>query len=204
MEKFYYDFSTGRIKIDASEGVYPPHEDSILLARTLEKISGEMKGKKILEMGCGSGFISILLSRTLNQRIFSYDVNPVAIDDTKRNAKSNNADIEAIQSDLFENVAGKYDFIIFNAPYLPVDDSEIDDNNRRQWSRNEYGKDIIERFINESKNHLEKNGRIMIVFSSLTGNVESLFHANGFSYKIIGKDKIYFEEIYVIEAEMKK
>jgi len=54
-EKFYYK----DIIIEVPDEVYYPREDTLLLAKVLEK--EELKGKKCLEMCCGSGFLSVLM-----------------------------------------------------------------------------------------------------------------------------------------------
>ena len=57
--------------------VYPPREDTNLLARTLMEFNSE-NGKKLLEIGCGSGVISIL-ANTLGWEVTGCDINPLAI-----------------------------------------------------------------------------------------------------------------------------
>ena len=57
--------------------VYPPREDTNLLAKTLMNFnSGD--GKKLLEIGCGTGVISIL-ANTLGWQVTGCDINPLAV-----------------------------------------------------------------------------------------------------------------------------
>ena len=179
------------IEIKTKEDVYYPREDSELLARNVEEISD----KKILEVGCGSGLISIIMAR--KNDVTSADINPVAVELTKENAKRNGVDIDAIQSDLFDKIDEKYDIIVFNSPYLP-DSDEIDGS--EMWS----DKGTIERFIRQCPRYLEKNGKILIVISSLTNleRVERLFKESGFGTKVIERQKIPWEELILLEAQL--
>ena len=57
MPKFYH----GKMELEIPESVYEPREDSLLLAKALERL--KLKGKTVLEVGCGSGFLSILAAK---------------------------------------------------------------------------------------------------------------------------------------------
>lgn len=50
------------------------------------------------------------------------DVNPHAVECTILNSKRNDVDITVLHSDLYEKVDGIFDCIVFNLPYLPVDE----------------------------------------------------------------------------------
>ena len=58
--KFYH----GEIQLEVPENVYYPREDSILMAKALENL--EIKGKSVLEVGCGSGFLRAFAIRMLS------------------------------------------------------------------------------------------------------------------------------------------
>lgn len=57
--------------------VYPPKEDTDLLANSLLFL-GPGKGKKLLEIGCGSGVVSIF-AETCGWDVVGCDINPLAI-----------------------------------------------------------------------------------------------------------------------------
>lgn len=184
--KFYHS----GIELDVPESVYCPREDSLLLARVLENL----KGKKILEMGCGSGFLAILLAN--GNEVTAADIDEEAVRVTERNAIKNNVKVKTIKSDLFSVVNERFDVIVFNPPYLP------DDNNNITYSGGSSGRDAIERFVKDARDFLNQNGKIYMVISSLTGEKEvlDLFHCNGFETNILARDKIPWEELMVIET----
>ena len=100
--------------IDIAEDpeVYPPSDDSILLIESLDVVPGE----KVLEVGCGSGVVSIHCAKN-GCDVTAVDVNPRAVELARRNAGANGADIPVCESDVYGNVDDVFDTIVFNLPY---------------------------------------------------------------------------------------
>ncbi|MBI4015883.1 MAG: methyltransferase [Candidatus Aenigmarchaeota archaeon] len=174
-----------------TEEVYEPREDSFLFAHFLENL--DLKGKKILEIGCGSGLLSILCSKG-KAEVTAVDINEKAVECTLQNAEKNGCKIKAFQSDLFSFVQGKFDIILFNSPYLPVDEE-------KEWSAGE-GSELILKFIENCKIHLFPNGRVLLLISSLTGleKVLQAFRQEGFKTKSVAEESLFFEKILLLEA----
>ena len=110
------------------EHVLIPRSDTeILVENALNILSNEDKKLKGLEIGVGSGIISItLLKKMKNLSMTAIDINQYAIEISKKNAENLGVldRLKLIKSDLFENVSGKYDFIISNPPYIDENDME--------------------------------------------------------------------------------
>ena len=106
--------------------------------------------------------------------------------------------INSKYSDLFSNVKGKFDLIIFNPPYLPEEEKE-DLETKLVTTGGKYGYEILERFFKNAKKFLNKNGKILIVFSSLTNKkkVDSLVKKYGFKIKLLEEKGLFFERLYV-------
>ncbi len=101
--------------------VYPPREDTDLIANRLIQL-GPGKGRKFLEIGCGSGALSILAS-SLGWDVHACDINPFAVAATRGNMEKN---LQAgtikeggIGPDGFP-FEEKFDLIIWNLPYIPA------------------------------------------------------------------------------------
>tara|TARA_Y100000310_G_scaffold345778_2_gene469740 strand:- start:1564 stop:2079 length:516 start_codon:yes stop_codon:yes gene_type:complete len=170
--------------------IYEPREDSFLL---LEYVKEYSKGK-VLDLGCGSGILSKgALEETKD--VLGVDINEEAVDYCK------NQGINAIKSDLFENVKNKFDLIIFNPPYLPLDKNE-DKDTRLLTTGGKKGDEIIGRFLKEAKNYLEDNGNILILFSSLSGDILNLFKKYNYKFKLLKEKKLFFEMLYVYELTL--
>ena len=89
------------------------------LLRYLDKFS--LQGKRILELGAGSGLISIYAAKK-NAIVTASDINPIAISNLERNCSVNNVLVNIIQSDLFENFQMQhFDLIVINPPYYKKD-----------------------------------------------------------------------------------
>ena len=81
----------------------------------------------IIDLGCGSGAIGITLKKKLdNVSVTLLDISKDAIEVARENALNLDADVEIIESDMWNNVKGKYDVIISNPPYIR-NDEEIED-----------------------------------------------------------------------------
>lgn len=158
--------------------VYEPREDSFLLAKYVRKYA---KGK-VLDVGTGSGIqAEAALEKT--KEVLAVDIDKEAVEEVRKKG------IDAKVSDLFENVEGKFDLIIFNPPYLP-DDEKVKD------VALDKGK-IFERFFSEVGDYLKEDGKILILFSSLSGDVDSILKKNGFRFRCLEKKKLFFEGLFV-------
>ena len=187
--RFYYE----KMAFEVPESIYYPAEDSLLLAKAVEKL--KLKNKTVLEIGCGCGFLSILCAKK-GAAVTSVDINPEAVKVTKENANANKTTLNAVESDLFSKVSGTFDLIIFNAPYLPVEEGETDIT----YAGGATGREVIEKFVKNVKNHLKPGGGVLLLISSLTGEKEviDLFIKHGMRVKAVAREKIEWEELIVL------
>lgn len=107
------------IKVD-ERVLIPRPETEILVYSALPYINSE---SKVLDLCTGSGAIAISVKKEKGAIVTASDISLVALDLAKENALSNNAEIEFIESDLFEKFADrKFDVILSNPPYIRTDD----------------------------------------------------------------------------------
>lgn len=181
------------LDIDERDDVYPPSEDSIFLIEALDVT----KGEKILEVGCGSGVVSIHCAKN-GCDVTSVDINPSAVELTSSNFDKNGLKGNVFYSDLYENVSGIFDTIVFNLPYLPVEEEGMLE---KAWSGGEDGMGPLPQLLSESKNHLSENGRVVVVTSSLMNQNVLADVLSPYKVKTLGELPLFFEKLYVLEIK---
>ncbi len=178
--------------------VYPPREDSLLLAKSIQI----PEGARVLDIGTGTGFQALLAAEKAAD-VVAVDIDPAAVDYAKKAVSDEGmGNIAVLQSDLFENVTGKFDVVIFNPPYLPEDTKRQDLQERTTWDGGKSGREVIARFAAEVGDYLADNGKAYVVISSLTGIDETLllFKGSGFTAEVVAREKIDWEELVIIRA----
>ncbi|MEM4230417.1 MAG: Rossmann-like fold-containing protein [Candidatus Pacearchaeota archaeon] len=175
--------------------IYQPKEDSYFLSEILKKFFKNLsvKNKKFLDMGSGSGIqAETLLQFTEITNILCTDIDNQAIEFLKKKR------FNVIQSDLFSNIKEKFDFIIFNPPYLPEDKYDKE----KDTTGGKYGDEIILEFLKQAKNYLKKEGKIFLLLSSLTPKKRIFnFLKKNYKFKKLAQKNLFFEtlEIWLIQ-----
>ena len=111
--------------------------------RTLLETIEDIKGQ-VLDFGCGYGPIGIYLKKTFDVEVDAVDINERAMNLAKKNAELNKVNINIFESNIYENINNKYDYIVTNPPIR-------------------VGKKILYQILFEAKEHLNKNGELWLV-----------------------------------------
>jgi release factor glutamine methyltransferase len=187
--------------------IYEPEEDSFLLKEQVEKF---VRGR-VLDMGTGSGIQALAaIEKKEVREVIAVDINEDALKKLKDLKKEKSlVKLNVHKSDLFQSVKGKFDTIIFNPPYLPNDESDHD----AALDGGKIGDELLSRFLGDAKNHLDKKGFILLLFSNLTSGkpdegaaaVLELIGKKGYSYEFLSKKSLaFFEELYVYRLTAKE
>lgn len=187
-------------KIETSETVYMPAEDSYLLADNLIIEPGD----SVLEIGTGTGIVAMYASK-ITDDITVTDINFDAVELADHNFRQNNIEnIEVLFGNLFEPVKNRtFDVILFNTPYLPTENGDvIDDNLNYAFDGGLNGRKVIDKFLDEVKHHLNDGGKVQIIQSSLSNNDETLRRLDelGFISEIAASEHYFFEDITLINS----
>ena len=176
------------------DDVYDPSEDSYLL---VDAALAEVRpGDRVLEIGTGSGIVSLFLMDR-DASVVATDISPLACANARRNG------VEVVRADLYHGLCGPFDLVIFNPPYLPTSEEE----RLGSWLDHAFdggptGRKVIARFLEGIGTILPPCGRVLTVFSSLTGiaEVEEMYRSHGFTVETVSTEKVPFETLIVLKC----
>lgn len=156
----------------------------------------EDRNLKILDIGTGSGIISIILKKHFPEaEITAIDISGKALKIAKKNAKFHQTEINFVQKDyLNENLEDIFDIIISNPPYIGIDEnSEIENSvknfepNIALFSPTSDALIFYKKIAKDIENHLSKNGMIFLEINQKLGK-ETLKLFQHFSESLLLKD----------------
>ncbi len=170
--------------------MYEPKEDSFLLQKFVRKYARGI----VLDIGTGSGIQAITAAQNKNvTKVTATDIQKESIEFAGKN--NNHKKIKYLQSDLFSKIKKqKFDTIIFNPPYLPQERPEKD----IELEGGKTGNEVTARFLEQARDYLRPNGKILLAFSSMTP-IEELFEKNLFKSQELGREHYFFEDILIYE-----
>jgi len=125
-----WDFM-GHEFITDSRALIPRPETELLVQEVLAFIGDS--NYRILDLCTGSGCIAISIALATNADVTAVDICQDAINLAKENAVKLNANIEIIQSDLFEKVEGGFDAIVSNPPYITSSEMDVLESSVRDF-----------------------------------------------------------------------
>lgn len=148
---------------------------SRLLIETYLK-ENDINEKHVLDVGCGYGFLGIMVSRVTDSYVEMIDINRRAVHLTNMNIKRyKDFKGKTYVSNVYENVEGKYDIIITNPPIR-------------------IGKEKLLEILIGAFDHLEDNGLLYYVIRKDQGalSIKKILEENSINVEVINKDKGYF------------
>ena len=173
--------------------IYQPAEDSYLL----QKLVRQYSTGRILDVGTGSGIQALTAMESPNSReVIAVDINKKVVMQLNQQIQEKKLrKIKAVQSDLFENVDGQFNLIIFNPPYLPQDEGVED----KAIYGGEKGWELSEQFFSQVSKYLLPDGFVLFLFSSLTNKekIEEIVTNNLLEFEEKVNEKLAFERLYV-------
>ena len=137
-------------------------------------LSIENKSLKVLDLGCGYGFIGIVISKVNDSLVTMVDVNKRAVHLTEKNIESNKVNAKVLISDAYSSINEKYDTIITNPPIRA-------------------GKDKVLEILINAKDYLNENGSLYYVIRKDQGakSITKILEDN-YRIELIKKDKGFY------------
>ncbi len=175
--KLIYKYSSFSFEFLSDNGVFSKkHIDfgSKLLLETY--LNNENRPLKVLDVGCGYGFIGIVISIVNNSYVDMIDVNKRAVHLTKRNYKKlDGFNGNVFESDAYENVKDTYDIVITNPPIRT-------------------GKKKVLEILLESFDHMKKEGNLYFVIRKDQGalSIKKILEENKCKVEQLNKEKGFY------------
>ena len=159
-----YDNGDFSLSFYSDNGVFSKNHldygSSLLINNIIENCDKKLS---ILDVGCGYGFIGITLAKMIDANVVMVDVNKRAVHLTEMNIKENKVNAKVIESNIYENVDGKYDVVVTNPPIRA-------------------GKKIVLEILLKAKEFLNINGELWFVIrkdqgaKSIAKELESIYN----------------------------
>jgi len=194
--EFFYD----GLRLVVPNSVYRPAEDSFMLAEAAKSLKGN-----ILEIGCGSGMVSLICAKNEANEVVGVDITQDAVRCATENAARNKiSNVHFLRSNLFLKVPkDEFDAIVFNPPYLPTEGGErLPGALNHAFDGGKDGRQVLDRFLNQFDPYLKPEGTLLLVQSSLNDTHRTLTNLEGMAYTtlIVAKESFFFETVYLIKA----
>ena len=159
----------------ADNGVFSKEKLDFGTRLLLESLPMKQMSGDVLDLGCGYGVVSIILSKFVNANFDAVDVNRRALHLFEMNIKLNKvSDINFFESDCYENVDKKYDYIITNPPIRA-------------------GKEVVYKMLRGAKDHLKEGGSLYFVMRKDHGAKTAIKDISDiYNCEIITKEKGFF------------
>ena len=161
--------------------------------------------KDIFEMGVGHvGINAQYIKKIYPSNIISgCDIYYEFVENALFNAAINNLNIHITQSKFYENINGSFDYILFNPPYVPVEDNKIDFP-KTCYSGND-GTYVTHTFLNQSKTYLKTDGMILLGINCYYIPYEkliSIIQSYGYSIKEVISRKFNTSKVFVLTYDV--
>lgn len=160
----FYDY-----ELEYSKDCFTPSTVTTLTAPRIP-----VQGKKVLDLGCGIGPLSIYFAKNGASWVTATDLYEEHIKYARINAQKHNVDIGIVQGNLFENISDTYDIICCDVSGIDRRVAELTD-----WFpsgvplADESGMNLICKAIEESPQYLNEGGEMYICVSSFS-DIEKL------------------------------
>jgi release factor glutamine methyltransferase len=158
-----------------------------------------LQEKYFLELGCGSGLISIVAAKQ-EAHVTATDINPVAIQSLISNSRQNHVSINIIESDLFNHIPPQqFDIIAINPPYYKKQPLQPKDY---AWYCGENGEYFEQLFASLKAYSTKDTAILMVLFSGCDMNMIHAFAAaQHFSLRCVHTKKNMLEENFIFKIE---
>ena len=174
--------------------MYLPSDDSFQLARSVKYY----RGKSALEIGVGSGIILKALRENFKV-VAGTDIDFASLIYCKENLSK---EIMVACCDAASAFHYRFDLIVSNPPYIPIEDNEKKDSAIHGDSD---GMETTLHFLKSAISVLDQDGKILIIISSLSDNMrlDALIVQMNLKRRTVMERNLFFETLRTLEISFK-
>ena len=198
LEKQPYTISLDGLSLEVQKSVFP--SDQGYTSTHLAQVIQRYHPQRALDMGCGTGYLALLLKKNGASEVWAVDRYRLAWACTMHNAFRNHLTLHFQESDLFTDVPlRKFDLVVFDQSYYPS-------SNNLFGPCSDGGKEIIERFLHEVPPYLSSNGVIIMPFSDMAGksnDPQEIAIAHDFKVRTVMKTENEFGSHSIYQISLK-
>ncbi|MES2747111.1 MAG: methyltransferase [Bacteroidota bacterium] len=179
--------------------IFPPHltfSTKILLDFMQSK---ELKNKSFLELGCGSGIISVYAAKN-GARVTASDINTTALEFLEKSASENEVEITLLKSDVFEKLQGKsFDCIVINPPYYPNNPTSIKE---MAWFCGEHF-EYFEKLFDQLPSYITSENEVFMILSVDCDleKIKAIASKNKINFHLVKDTMVFAEKNYIFQLK---
>ncbi len=160
----------------------------------------DLKDKTVLELGCGSGIISVF-SASKGANVTASDINKIALKSLKEVSKNQGFNIDCIYSDLFEKILGNdCNYIFINPPQYPKKPKTVEEQAWFCGDNFEYFEKLFQQLIK----NLSQNTLMILSEDCNLKEIKRIASKNGLELKSILTKKIITEKNFIYKIQFIK
>ena len=178
--------------VNVIPGVFHPglfYSTKFLIDYLLEQ---PIKNKSLLELGCGTGLLSIVAFKA-GALVTASDLSSLAIKNVKSNGHRNGVFIHCIHSDLFDAIDKKpFDWIIINPPYYA---KTAENEEGLAWYCGE-NFEYFQKLFGSIKDYMHATTEVIMVLTkgSEVEKILAIGNKHGFEFELIKEKDVLFDE----------
>lgn len=164
--------------------------------RVFAEILKPRRNECFLEVGCGSGVLTVLAIKRGAANAVAVDINPLAVQNTLCNVRDHGLldVIDVRLSDVFSSVheSERFDTILWNAPFVPIE-TNYSHASPVEMAIFDPGYRAIIRFLKDAPDFLAENGRVLFGFGDFGDQLlfDQLCKRYGYDKELLGKGRGY-------------
>lgn len=155
----------------ATDGVYAPQEDSLLLIDVMEQ-TGLARDRRVADLCTGSGVVAVAAAEQGAAQVSAFDISPTAVRCARMNASAAGVDVMVHRGSWARAAEfGPHDLVVCNPPYVPHDPSlddpapELNAGPSTAWNAGYDGRHVLDPLCEKAGDLLAPGGTLLIVQS---------------------------------------